>query len=321
MRSANRRRESDAWKAIRAGVKRAGRLALICGLAAAMSGEAAAQMSWNDYVARGARTGRAAGVRTFECVDPERRRVTRVVGGFDAPQGMASWQVSLQYWSDGSLNHNCGGSLISPTWVLTAAHCFYNRAGVRVLYEDDMMIMHGSQSLAQGSELRGVDRIVIHDDYDSRTNLNDIALMRLAEPFGARAATVQLQSPRLNQVFGTPGACSVVTGWGRTFEGATTLPDRLQVVDLPVLDNATCASAYPDEMITAGHVCAGYQQGMLDSCGGDSGGPLVVPGGPTEWTQLGVVSWGYGCARAGRYGVYTRVSHYIDWILDQTGSR
>ena len=163
-----------------------------------------------------------------------------------------------------------------------------------------------------------MDRIVIHEGYDSQSLINDIAVMRLAEPFGARARTVQLPSPQLDQVFGSPGACSVVTGWGRTFEGAQTLPDRLQVVDLPVLDNATCASAYPEEEITAGHVCAGYQRGTMDSCGGDSGGPLVVPGGPREWTQLGVVSWGYGCAQAMRYGVYTRVSHYIDWILDQT---
>ena len=321
MRSPNQLRGSDAWRAMRAGVKRAGRLALIAGLAAAMGGEVAAQMSWNDYVARAARTSRDPGTQTFQCVDPEARRVSRIVGGFDAPPGLAPWQVSLQHRSDGSLRHNCGGSLLSPTWVLTAAHCFYNRAGVRVVYEDDVMVMHGSQSLAPGGELRGVDRIVIHEGYDSQSFLNDIAVMRLAEPLGARARTVQLQSPRLNQVFGSPGACSVVTGWGQTYEGAQTLPERLQVVDLPVLDNAACASAYPENEITAGHVCAGYQRGTMDSCGGDSGGPLVVPGGPTGWTQLGIVSWGYGCAQAMRYGVYTRVSHYMDWILDRTVSR
>ena len=86
---------------------------------------------------------------------------------------------------------------------------------------------------------------------------------------------------------------------------------------LPVIDNAACAERYGGR-ITDGQVCAGYEQGTMDSCQGDSGGPLVVPGGPTGWTQLGVVSFGRGCAQAGAYGVYTRVSHYIDWILAQT---
>ena len=124
---------------------------------------------------------------------------------------------------------------------------------------------------------------------------------------------------------GFPGACSAVTGWGsvdawRPGSGrsdARALPDRLRAVDLPIVDNETCADRYGGR-ITDGQVCAGYRQGTMDSCQGDSGGPLVVPGGPTGWTQIGVVSWGAGCAQPGAYGVYTRVSSYIDWILEQT---
>ena len=325
--SGNRRPRRDACRAIRAGVRRAGRLALICGLVAAMGGEAApaqerSGFTWDDYVAHGEtrRVRDTSPLPTFECVASERGRVSRVVGGDDAPPGMAAWQVSLQHRLNGPLSHYCGGSLISGSWVLTAAHCFFNR-GVRALYEDDVAVMHGSQSLAAGGELRGVDRIVIHEGYDPRGNLHDIALIRLAEPFGPQAGTVQLQSSRLDRVFGSPGACSVVTGWGVTQSGAQSLPVRLQAVDLPVVDNDTCAGVYSAEEITPGQVCAGYEQGTRDSCQGDSGGPLVVPGGPTSWTQLGVVSWGRGCAQPRAYGVYTRVSYYIDWILDQTGSR
>ena len=180
--------------------------------------------------------------------------------------------------------------------------------------------MHGSQSLASGGELRRVEQIILHSGYDPRATLDDIALMRLVEPFpDTQTQTVQLQSPQLDRTFSPPGACSVVTGWGTLEEGAPqSLPDRLQAVDLPIIDGARCADIYSADDITAGQVCAGYDQGTMDSCQGDSGGPLVVPGGATGWTQVGVVSWGKGCAQPRAYGVYTRVSHYIDWILDQT---
>ena len=99
---------------------------------------------------------------------------------------------------------------------------------------------------------------------------------------------------------------------------APTRPVELALaVDLPIVDNATCAESYPG-LITAGHLCAGYEQGTMGSCQGDSGGALVVPGGPTRWTQIGIVSFGRGCARPRAYAVYTRVSSYIDWILEQT---
>lgn len=324
---------------MRAVVKRAGRLALLCGLVATMGVEAESaqeqsRFTWDEYVSHEVRTRNTRQPQpSFECIAPDRRTVNRVVGGFDAPPGMASWQVSVQDRFEGSWRNYCGGSLISPSWVLTAAHCFTDQSGVQDKFEDDFRIMHGSQSLAAAGEFRGVERIVLHDGYDPRPNLHDIALMRLAEPFRG-AQPVQLQSPQLDRVFGSPGACSVVTGWGETKAWRAQQPprssgrstaSRLQAVDLPIIDNATCASIYPNVYpigeITAGNVCAGYEQGTRDSCQGDSGGPLVVPGGPTGWTQIGVVSYGWRCAQPRAYGVYTRVSYYIDWILDQTGSR
>ena len=247
----------------------------------------------------------------FECRDvPDERIETRIIGGQDAPSDLAPWQVSLQHREAG---HFCGGSLIHPSWVLTAAHCFESQT---VLPErpQDLMVMHGSHSLSAGGSRRGAARIIVHEGFRSAPQGNDIALVELDRPFPD--TRVQLQSPQLNHVFGPPGACAVVTGWGDT-QGRSRLPDRLQAVDVPVVAPAECARVYPGA-ISDGQVCAGYRQGTQDSCQGDSGGPLVVPGGPTGWTLLGVVSWGRGCAQPNAYGVYTRVSHYLDWILKNT---
>ena len=272
--------------------------------------------------------GAAQGQPRFECLDPDKRTVSRVVGGSVAPTRMAPWQVSLQLDIGGRWRHACGGSLVHPSWVLTAAHCLFDGGG-RLRRAGQVSVVHGTQSLSSGGERRLAERLVPHEGYRGggpAGQPNDIALIRLSSPFPAsRSETVQLQSRQLEANFGFPGACSVVTGWGTTDtrglgpdrSDARALPDRLRAVDLPIVDNATCAESYGGR-ITSGQVCAGYAQGTMDSCQGDSGGPLVVPGGPTGWTQIGVVSYGRGCARPGAYGVYTRVSHYIDWILRQT---
>ena len=309
------RRSMERWRGV----------AVIGAVVAAFGVDAAAQgggrFTWDDYVNGSARSSRNALASRFECVDPGQHRTERIVGGQEAPAGMAPWQVSLQYGRAGRWNHFCGGSLIHPSWVLTAAHCIDE---VRL---GDVSVAHGSRSLSSGGERRYPERFVVHEGYETASQGDDVALIRLSEPFSASGvATVQLQSRALERRFGAPGACSVVTGWGsveawspgRSRASARDLPDRLRAVDLPILDNAPCAAVYGSDAITAGQVCAGYEQGTMDSCQGDSGGPLVVPGGPTGWTQIGVVSWGAGCAQPRAYGVYTRVSHYVDWILEQT---
>ena len=265
----------------------------------------------------------------FECLDPEKRAVSRIVGGTTAPPNMAPWQVSLQITAGGGRwRHACGGSLIHPSWVLTAAHCLYDGDGA-LRGPRQVSAVHGTQSLSSGGERRHPERLVPHRGYRGdgpAGQPDDIALIRLSSPFPvSRSEIVQLQSRQLEAAFGFPGACSVVTGWGRLEARAAgrgrpearARPDLLQAVDLPIVDNATCAESYPG-LVTAGHVCAGYEQGTMGSCQGDSGGALVVPGGPTRWTQIGIVSFGRGCARPRAYAVYTRVSSYIDWILEQT---
>ena len=264
----------------------------------------------------------------FECLDQAGRRVSRIVGGTDARPGSAPWQVSLQGERGDRRYHFCGGSLIAPSWVLTAAHCVEEDG--EVLDPDDLFVVHGTREVFSDGERRAVARIALHPEYrpsGQRGQRNDIALLRMAEPFSApRSQMVQLQSPQLDRAFGFPGSCAVVTGWGRldvTDPGRArserrSYPDRLQAVDLPIVDNATCAEVYSTSQITAGEVCAGYEQRSASTCFGDSGGPLVVPGGPTGWTQIGVVSRGRGCGQPRAYSIFTRVSHYVDWIVAET---
>ena len=247
--------------------------------------------------------------REFTCQLPERRGpLQRIVGGHGVRHADVPWQVSLQRRS----GHFCGGSLIGARWVLTAAHCVdsYSPAQLRVVY--------GATSLkaAGTATSRAVDAVHVHQDYNRPTHENDIALLRLSEPItGVRASYANLlpASPRMSMRFAFAGACAMVSGWGGLESGGTT-SDRLQAVNLPIVSQEDCRQAYPGD-ITAGMICAGLPEGGRDSCQGDSGGPLVVRGiSDRHWQLAGVVSWGVGCAEPGRYGVYARVSTYLDWI-------
>ena len=275
----------------------------------------------------GADAARVQAQERFECLDEARRRVSRIVGGAAAAPGSAPWQVSLQGQRGSRRYHFCGGSLIAPSWVLTAAHCVEEDG--EVIDTDGLQVVHGTQEVFSGGERRPVARIVLHPGYGlpQSGQHHDIALLRMAEPFSApRSQMVQLQSPRLDQAFGFPGACAVVTGWGRleptdprrARRQRSSHRDRLQAVDLPIVDNAACAEIHSTSQIQAGEVCAGYERRSASTCFGDSGGPLVVSGGPTGWTQIGVVSRGRGCGQPRSYSIFTRVSHYIDWIVAET---
>lgn len=257
----------------------------------------------------------------FDCTLPDGTRTARIVGGTEAPPGAWPWQVALRLQTSAG-TALCGGSIIHPQWVLTAAHCVVEKSGAqppssvesRTLPPASIVVRHGSHDRMAGGITRSPARVFVHEHYRESDGLpNDIALLKLDSPLPVTPREiVRLQGRELEARFGQPGACAVVTGWGQLGMYGPTA-QRLQQVDVPIVDQQTCQRSYGSS-INSGHVCAGYRAGTRDSCGGDSGGPLVVPGGPSGWTQVGVVSWGDGCAQPEAYGVYTRVSQHIDWI-------
>jgi len=225
----------------------------------------------------------------------------RIVGGIEAARGDWPFAAAIAFaQADGSLFQYCGGSLIAEEWVLTAAHC-------EVRASDTVLI--GRHNLTEGDgERRAIDFVLTHNNYNDTPNDNDVALIKLASSSNLTPVSLIDAAGSTSQ----PGANATIVGWGALSEGGST-SDTLQQVTVPIVSNDECDDVYSN--LTANMICAGRDMGGQDSCQGDSGGPLLVPdaaGG--TFRQSGIVSFGIGCARPGLFGVYTRVSRYVDWI-------
>jgi secreted trypsin-like serine protease len=247
---------------------------------------------------------------------------TSIVGGHRAAYGAWPWIVGLIKADRNIMDgHFCGGSLISPSWVLTAAHCVEN--GMQPSQVDVVLGLTDLEDPEAGYERIPVKRIISHPGYNKVMVSNDIALLELDHASRQRIMKTLIDNDDQETLAGH-GTMATVIGWGATDPNRKNFPRWLLQAEVPIVSQEVCERALPGE-IDQTMVCAGYVAGGTDACSGDSGGPLVVADGQGGYAQTGVVSWGKStCGKAGEYGVYSRVSANRDWVLyyvqpDRTG--
>lgn len=231
-----------------------------------------------------------------------------VIGGYTAQVADSPWVVALSSrdrFGGTRAGQFCGGVVVAPTKVMTAAHCVSRTVlGGDVRDVRDLTVVSGrAQLLGAGGREILVSGTWVAPGYNAQTNSPDVAVLTLAE---ALPASYVIPVAGAGDPAYQPGTSATVYGWGDT-TGNATYAFSLRAAPVTVLSDAACVQAYPGglggQYLKSTMLCAGDPQGGHDACQGDSGGPLVAGG-----RLIGLVSWGGGCGRADSPGVYTRIS-------------
>ncbi|CAF0863890.1 unnamed protein product [Rotaria sordida] len=237
--------------------------------------------------------------------------VTKIVGGETASINTWGWIVSLsinQAWM-------CGGTILSSSWILTAAHCVED-----VQNPSLVLISAATNQLFGWEQSRSASTVIIHPQYNGSMFENDIALIKVSPPFNMTDLSISKICLPISTTEDYPPISStlVAIGWGDLTEHGI-ISETLQQVTLQRIryENFACYRLVRNATM---QFCASDPNGGKDTCSGDSGGPLMMFTSSQQWAIVGITSYGYGCAHANFAGVYTRVVYYLDWIRSMTGT-
>ncbi|MEV6837949.1 trypsin-like serine protease [Streptomyces sp. NPDC051133] len=248
----------------------------------------------------------------------------KIIGGNETTISSAPWMAQLWY-DNGSDSFFCGGSVIAPTKILTAAHCVKDENGTSYNWKAYGAVVTGTDQLPttdstgatnlHGGQATAVSRQWNHPSYNPRAIDNDIAVLTLAAPVKATPIRMVTSGDTASYASGTSAK---VYGWGRTSSTSDNISQTLKTATLPLQSDSTCAGAYGSDYVKGHMVCAGKpatgsDSGTTSACNGDSGGPLVVNG-----RIAGVVSWGVqDCVEKGAYSVFSKVTTYVGAVYPQ----
>lgn len=261
------------------------------------------------------------GIPTLNQPGIEKPAQARIVGGTKAEHGAIPWQVML--WEK-EADAFCGGSVISSRWIVSAAHCIvlFKEIQRRELKMSELSIKLGKHDRVyrdSGEIISGVKDWIIHPNYNRDTFDNDIVLLRLEQhiPYTDYVKPICLGTTHYlrTRAYDNAGlTMGTVSGWGEIkYQGER--PRYLQMLQLPMQNKEICRAS-TNKLISDNMFCAGYsKETSHDACRGDSGGPFAVRI-DQRWYLAGIVSWGEECGQPGKFGVYTKVGNYYQWIQD-----